>query len=102
MGHGYIFSRVHKFAWGILIVAGFFLAPIIYPQAYFTQVLCLSMIASILAMGLQLVIGYAGQLSIGHAAFYGIGAYTSGLLMVKLKLPFIVAFLGTDHQAGAV
>lgn len=100
MEHGYIFSRVHNFALGILIVAGFFLAPIIYPQAYFIQVLCLSVIASILAMGLQLVIGYAGQLSIGHAAFYGIGAYTSGLLMVKLHLPFIIAFLGAGTVAA--
>lgn len=84
--------------WGSLLVFGFVLAPLIYPQHYFTQILSLAMIASILAMSLQLVIGYTGQLSIGHAAFYGIGAYTSALLMIKLNLPFILAFIG----AGAV
>ena len=100
MEHDSFSNQARKLCWGLLLVAVFALAPVVHPQAYFAQILCLSMIASVLAMGLQLVIGYAGQLSIGHAAFYGIGAYTSGLLMIKIKLPFIVAFLGAGTVAA--
>ncbi len=42
---------------------------------------------SILAVGLTLVMGYAGQLVLSQAAFYGVGAYTSGVLSVNLKWP---------------
>lgn len=51
---------------------------------YLLHVLSLVAIYTILAVGLNLLMGYAGQVSLGHAAFYGIGAYTSGLLTVKL------------------
>ncbi len=84
----------------LLAVAGFCLAPLIYPQEYFLHILSLSMIAAILAIGLQLVVGFAGQLSIGHGAFYGIGAYTSALLMIHLKLPFVFAFFGAGAMAA--
>lgn len=44
-------------------------------------------IYSILALGLNLLMGYAGQVSLGHAAFYGIGAYTAAILTTMLKWP---------------
>ena len=42
----------------------------------------LAMVYAILALGLNLLMGYAGQISVGHAAFFGIGAYTSAILCV--------------------
>lgn len=45
----------------------------------------------ILAMGLNLLVGFAGQLAFANAAMYGIGAYGAGLLQVKLGLPYWVA-----------
>ena len=48
----------------------------------------LTLIYAIAALGLTLTMGYAGQISLGHAAFFGIGAYTAGLLMVKLGVSF--------------
>jgi branched-chain amino acid transport system permease protein len=48
-------------------------------------------IAVIGAIGLNLLIGYTGQISLGHAAFLAIGAYTSGLLTGKLGIPFILS-----------
>ncbi len=52
-------------------------------------------IASILTLGLCLLMGYAGQVSLGHAAFYGIGAYTSAILTVKLDVsPWLAMVLG--------
>jgi branched-chain amino acid transport system permease protein len=46
-----------------------------------------------LAIGLDFILGYAGQLNLGHSAFYGIGAYVSTLLIMKLGVPFWAAFL---------
>lgn len=46
----------------------------------------------LLAVGLNLLVGYAGQLAFANAAMFGIGAYTTGLLQVRLELPFFAAF----------
>lgn len=47
----------------------------------------------ILAVSLNLITGYTGQFSLGHASFMAIGAYTSGILTARLDLPFIVGVL---------
>lgn len=47
---------------------------------YFQHVAVNCLIAAILALGLNFVSGYLGQTSLGHAAFYGIGAYTTAVL----------------------
>jgi branched-chain amino acid transport system permease protein len=52
----------------------------------------------LVVVGLSLLFGYAGQVSLGHAAFVGLGAYTCANLSGKLHLPWIVAFAA----AGAV
>ena len=52
-------------------------------------------ISAILTLGLCLLMGYAGQISLGHAAFFGIGAYTSGILTVRLGVsPWIAMVIG--------
>jgi len=55
---------------------------------YGVYLAALTLVYAIAAHGLNLTMGYAGQISLGHAAFFGIGAYTGGLLMVKLGLAF--------------
>ena len=57
-------------------------------------------IYSILALGLNIVAGYAGQLSLGNAAFYAIGAYTATLFMVRLGTNFWFAMLAAAVLAG--
>lgn len=52
---------------------------------YLMTLLCVYLMA---AFGLNLIVGYAGQMSIGQAAFYGIGAYTAAILMTRLGLSF--------------
>lgn len=52
--------------------------------SYYPDVLVFVAIHSIIAMGLCLLLGLAGQISLGHAAFYGVGAYASGILTAKL------------------
>ncbi|WP_028776401.1 branched-chain amino acid ABC transporter permease [Shimazuella kribbensis] len=50
---------------------------------YYIDIIVFLFIYIILGLGLNLITGYAGQVSLGHAAFYGIGAYTSAILTVK-------------------
>jgi len=45
----------------------------------------------IVAVGLNLLVGYAGQISLGHAGFFALGAYATVLFMLKLQIPFILA-----------
>lgn len=53
-------------------------------NSYFINVLIIAGIYIILSLGLNLTTGFAGQVSLGHAAFYAIGAYTSAILSTKL------------------
>jgi branched-chain amino acid transport system permease protein len=52
---------------------------------YHLHTLIMAGIFAVLALSLNLLLGYTGQLSLGHAAFFGIGAYASALLTVKLE-----------------
>jgi len=55
---------------------------------YFIYLLNLFFIAFIVSIGLNILTGFAGQVSLGQAAFFGIGSYTSSLCMIKLAIPF--------------
>jgi branched-chain amino acid transport system permease protein len=81
-------------------VAALIVLPWIESDKFVLHVLSLIAIASIVAMGLQVLLGFSGQLSIGQAAFYGIGAYTSALMTTKLGLPFPLALLGAGIAAA--
>jgi len=54
----------------------------------------------ILAVSLNLITGFTGQFSLGHAAFMAIGAYTSGIITAKLGLPFIVGIIAAALVAA--
>jgi branched-chain amino acid transport system permease protein len=60
-------------------------APFWLPNPYYLHVLVMAGIFAVLALSLNLLLGYTGQLSLGHAAFFGIGAYASALLTLKLE-----------------
>ena len=84
----------------LLVMAALIALPWIEPDKFALHVLSLIAIASIAAMGLQVLLGYSGQLSIGQAAFYGIGAYTSAFLNAKLGVPFPLALIGAGIAAA--
>lgn len=67
-------------------------------EAYFIHLLILIGIYAILAISLQLAVGFSGLLNLGHIAFYCIGAYTSALLALQ-GLPFWVCFLAAGIMA---
>jgi ABC-type branched-subunit amino acid transport system ATPase component/ABC-type branched-subunit amino acid transport system permease subunit len=58
---------------------------------YYTFLIGSILVTAVSALGLNIVMGYAGQVSLGHAAFMAVGAYTTGLLYSELALPFVVA-----------
>lgn len=80
-------NKIKTFA---LIVAG---ASLLYPlmpfaSEYILHVMVLVMIYMVLAMGLNIVPGFCGLLDLGFVGFYGIGAYTAGLLTINMGLSF--------------
>ena len=85
----------------IAIVAIMALIPLFISNNYYIQILIFIGIYIILALSLNLLNGYVGLLSIGHAAFYGIGAYASAKLVMEVGLPFPLAMLGSGMIAGA-
>ena len=62
-------------------------------MSYYIQILTVIMINSILAISLNLVTGYTGQLSLGHATFMGLGAYGATLFTLKLHFPFVLSLI---------
>jgi len=63
------------------------------PSPYHLHVLIMAGIFAILAQSLNLLLGYTGLLSLGHAAFFGIGAYASALLALRIGWPFAAGFV---------
>ena len=82
-------------------LAGFYLCvvvvvllPMVFPNNYFVTVVGISAgLHAILAVGLNLLMGYAGQISLGHAAFFGMGAYSSAILTTRFAWPGVWAML---------
>ncbi|HEX5529797.1 MAG TPA: branched-chain amino acid ABC transporter permease [Methylomirabilota bacterium] len=68
---------------------------------YHLHTLIMAGIFAVLALSLNLLLGYTGQLSLGHAAFFGIGAYATGLLTVKLEWSPWVGLLAAVVLPGA-
>ncbi len=85
-------KRLTTSRWFALAVLGLAVVlPFLMPSQYWLRVTVVAGIYAVLALGLNLIAGYTGQLSLGHAAFYGIGGYTSALLALKLGVPFWVS-----------
>ena len=80
--------RLLKYKW--IQVGGFGLLLALIPLAvtnrYYLNVMIFIGIHTLLVVGLNLLMGYAGQISLGHAAFFGLGAYTSGILTATYKV----------------
>ncbi|MCJ7642589.1 MAG: branched-chain amino acid ABC transporter permease [Desulfobacterales bacterium] len=77
----------------VLFALSVALLPLLIRSDYYLSILIFMGINAIVVMGLSLLIGYAGQISLGHAAFIGIGAYCSGVLTVEFGFSIVTAFL---------
>jgi branched-chain amino acid transport system permease protein len=69
-------------------------------SSYVITIATLIVIYAIVVLGLNVIVGFAGQISLGHAAFFGIGAYASAILTTKaglsfwMALPFVILISG--------
>jgi branched-chain amino acid transport system permease protein len=90
--------------WGLLLafLVLFFTLPLYLRSSYWLGVANLIGITIIAATGLNLLTGYCGQLSIGHAGFIAVGAYTSAILTNRLELPFLVGLISAGFMAGLI
>jgi branched-chain amino acid transport system permease protein len=71
----------------LLCLSGALLFPILFKDPYFLHMAILIGIYGLLSISLNLLLGYTGQLSLGHAAFFGVGAYLSSLTYLNLGIP---------------
>jgi branched-chain amino acid transport system permease protein len=69
---------------------------------YMNYVIGVAGVSVIVALGVNLLTGFAGQVSLAHGAFYGIGAYTTVLLGLRLGVPFVVALVAGGVLAAVV
>ncbi|CAN7476844.1 branched-chain amino acid ABC transporter ATP-binding protein/permease [Duganella sp. LjRoot269] len=67
------------------------LYPVLIPNPYYIHLFETILIYAILLFGLDIVVGYTGQVSLGHAGLFGIGSYATGVLVFKLGAPFWIA-----------
>jgi branched-chain amino acid transport system permease protein len=84
----------------LLAVVAIAVLPLIFNDTYWRTNLTICAINVLLALGLDFILGYTGQLNLGHSAFYGLGAYVSTLLIVKLGVPFWAAFVAGVAFSG--
>lgn len=82
------------------IVAAMLLAPIVLDSTKASW-LSFGIIYAIVGLSVNVLMGYAGQVSLGHQAFVGVGAFTSSIMIAKADMPFIIAVLASA-ATGAV
>jgi branched-chain amino acid transport system permease protein len=87
--------------WLSLFLVFLFTGPL-YWGNYWLGVANLIGITIIAATGLNILTGYCGQLSIGHAGFIAVGAYTAAVLTNRFELPFLVGLVAAGFSAGLV
>jgi branched-chain amino acid transport system permease protein len=80
--------RVPRVARSLLVAALAIALPWILAGKYHAHLLVLAGLFVLMALGLDLILGYLGELSLGHAAFFGIGAYATALLTRGWGVPF--------------
>ena len=92
-------DRLGRLPWGPLVMIAALFVPALGSRFY-TFVATDVVIMGLFAVSLNLLIGYTGLVSFGHAAYFGVGAYATGILMKKLAVPFVLAFPAAGVFAG--
>jgi branched-chain amino acid transport system permease protein len=82
---------MRRIPWGMLVFVAALFVPALGSR-YYTFLANDVVIWALFATSLNLLVGYTGLVSFGHAAYFGIGAYTTGILMKKAGVTFLLAF----------
>jgi len=94
-----ILSR-SAFVWSAVLFTALLLAPF-FTTRFYVYILSVIFVTALLAMSLNLLVGHGGLYQFHHAVFYGVGAYTAGLLLSKTAVPAWVAFAAGPLAAAA-
>jgi len=95
-----LFKYTSTFYWYLALVVGLLCLPHFIGD-YYTPQFTMVFIYSIITVGLMLLTGYTGQLSLGHVAFLAIGAYTSAILSAR-GVPFLIALPAAGLLSGFI
>jgi len=89
--------------WALAAFAGLFIVivPLTFSE-YYVSILNLTLIAVVGALGLNILVGYTGQISIGHGAFMSVGAYTAANLVTQLGAPFWITIPAGGVMAALI
>ncbi|MHC1790194.1 branched-chain amino acid ABC transporter permease [Solidesulfovibrio sp.] len=85
-----------------LFLALLLAVPYALPNEYYLSICILGSLNAVIAVGLNLLMGYAGQVSLGHAAFYGLGAYATAICTTRFGLPIPVGMAAGISLASLV
>src|SRR6266702_1891122 len=84
----FAYARPKDFAFTALAAVVIAVLPLVLNDPFFILVLQSLAYLFIVVLGLDILVGWTGQISLGHAGLYAVGAYTSALLTTRLGLPF--------------
>jgi branched-chain amino acid transport system permease protein len=90
-----------KYAWLWLIFIATLILPLVIGE-YWIHVAVEILILGLFAVSFNMIFGYMGELSFGHAAYFGAGAYATGLLMVKTSVPLPICLVVSMLTAGVL
>jgi branched-chain amino acid transport system permease protein len=76
----------------ILFLLAITFSPFFFENRYILSIIILTIITVITLQGLNFILGFTGQISVGHSAFMAIGAYATTILMTRFHFPFILSF----------
>ncbi|REJ33116.1 MAG: branched-chain amino acid ABC transporter permease, partial [Bacillota bacterium] len=94
------FARRAAWAFVALVLAVAAVLPPFYLSGYWVRVITSLLMYGALASAINIMVGFAGYPALGNIAFFGVGAYTVAVLMVKYNVGFFVALLAAGVLAG--
>jgi branched-chain amino acid transport system permease protein len=86
----------------LVLVAVVVLVPFLLPNRFYLDMAEKSWLNAAVCIGLNLLIGYAGQISLGHAGFFALGAYASAILTARYGVPGLLAMLAGAAGTGLI
>lgn len=94
-------QRRSVLAW-FVVIATLLLLPQVFTSSFHRHLLVVAAINLILVVSLDILVGYAGLIALSHVAFFGIGAYTSAILMMTYRTGFFTAFVSAGVLSAVV
>ncbi|MEW6529718.1 MAG: branched-chain amino acid ABC transporter permease [Thermodesulfobacteriota bacterium] len=91
-----------KVGFGVAMVLAFLVIPLVSSHYMLVSIFIPFLVFSLAALGLNILTGYAGQLSLGHAGFMAVGAYATVVMYNRYDVPIPVALLGSGIITAAV